>query len=133
MPDVKNLAILPKGEANGLAAVADYLLKEPLRLRAALVLFDLKRGTEDYDQHDIVATVRIRRVELVPEADLAAVQQIIRRALEFRSGQAVLPLELEDELEAAFRDMVVDPANPGADPDEGDPTDPPVPGEDDEP
>lgn len=121
MPDVKNLAILPKGEANGLAAIADALLKEPLKLRAALVVFDCKRGTEDYDARDTVVTVRIRRVELVLPGDMGAVQQMIRRALEFRSGQATLPLDLEDELEQAFRDMAIDPDDPGADPDEAAP------------
>jgi len=116
MPDVKSLAMLPKGEANGLSAIADDLIKEPNRLRAALVVFDCKRGTEDYDVHDTVITVRVRRVELVLAQDLDAVEQMIRRALEFRSGQQVLDLELEDEIRKAFDDMA-QPDSP-VDPDE---------------
>jgi hypothetical protein len=46
-------------------------------------------------------------------------EKLIRRALEFRTGQAVLPLELEEELEATFRDMD----------DPGSPADPEPPGE----
>lgn len=121
MPDVKNLAILPKGDHNGLSAVADQLVKDPLRLRAALVVFDLKRGTEDYDARDTVATVRIRRVELVLPGDMDAVQKMIRRALEFRSGLDVLPIDAEDELEEVFRQMALDPDDPGRDPDEAEP------------
>ncbi len=119
MPDVKGTALLPKGEANGLAAIADLLLKDPLRVRAALVVFDCKRGTQDYDLDDTVVTVRIRRVEMVLAQDLDAVEQMIRRALEFRSGQTTLELELEDELRQVFKSMQdpespEDPEEPGA-------------------
>src|SRR5215831_16635650 len=120
MPDVKSLAMLPKGEANGLSAIADDLIKEPNRLRAALVVFDCKRGTEDYDVHDTVVTVRVRRVELVLAQDLDAVEQMIRRALEFRSGQTTLELEQENEIRKAFEDMA-QPDSP-VDPEEGDGT-----------
>jgi len=117
MPDVKSLAMLPKGEANGLSAIADLLVKEPNALRAALIVFDCKRGTEDYDVHDTVITVRVRRVELLLAQDLDAAEKMIRRALEFRSGQTVLDLELEDEIRKAFEAMQ-QPENP-VDPDEG--------------
>jgi hypothetical protein len=118
MADVKGTALLPKGDKNGLSAIADELLKEPLRLRAALVVFDCKRGVEDYDLSDTVVTVRVRRVELVLAQDLGAVEQMIRRALEFRSGQPTLELELEDEIRKAFEAMkdpesVEDPDEPG--------------------
>lgn len=118
MPDVKGTALLPKGEANGLTAIADVLLKEPLRLRAALVIFDCKRGTEDYDASDTLLTVRVRRVELLLPSDIGAAEQMIRRALEFRSGQTTLDLELEDEIRQTF-DQMRDPASTD-DPDEGD-------------
>ena len=118
MADVKGTALLPKGDKNGLSAIADELLKEPLRLRAALVVFDCKRGTEDYDLSDTVVTVRVRRVEMVLAQDLGAVEQMIRRALEFRSGQPTLELELEDEIRQAFEAMkdpesAEDPDEPG--------------------
>jgi hypothetical protein len=123
MPDVKTNAILPKGEENGLAPLAGELVAEgahrrPKRYRAVLGIIDTKRVGIDSDTGDEVATVRFRRVEVVLPSDLPEAEKLIRRALEFRTGQATLPLELEDELEQAFREMTVDPDNPGADPDE---------------
>jgi hypothetical protein len=123
MPDVKTNAILPKGEENGLAPLAGELVAEgahrrPKRYRAVLGIIDTKRVGIDSDTGDEVATVRFRRVEVVLGSDLPEAEKLIRRALEFRTGQATLPLELEDELEQAFREMTVDPDNPGADPDE---------------
>jgi hypothetical protein len=117
MPDVRTNVILTKGEANGLAAVAAELVKDPNRLRAALIIYDAKRGTEDYDVHDTVITVRIRRVENLLPQDLDAAEVMIRRALEKRSGQAVLELELEDEIRRTFQEMA-DPESP-EDPEEG--------------
>jgi hypothetical protein len=117
MPDVRNQALLPKGEANGLAAIADELIKDPHRLRAALIIFDAKRGTEDYDLADTVVTVRVRRVETLLPTDLSAAETMIRRALEFRSGQTTLELELEDEIRKTFESMK-DPESTD-DPDEG--------------
>jgi hypothetical protein len=114
---------LPKGEENGLAPLAGELVAEgahrrPKRYRAVLGIIDTKRVGIDSDTGDEVATVRFRRVEVVLPSDLPEAEKLIRRALEFRTGQATLPLELEDELEQAFREMTVDPDNPGADPDE---------------
>jgi hypothetical protein len=120
MPDIKGTALLPKGEANGLIEMADELVKEPNRLRAALVIYDAKRGTEDYDQHDTIVTVRVRRWENLLPADLGRAEELLRRALEARSGQTVLELELEDEIRKAFEAMR-EPDNP-VDPDEGDGT-----------
>jgi hypothetical protein len=121
MPDVKGTALMPKGEPNGLAAIADELLKDPLRKRAALIIFDLKRGNEDYDQHDVIATVRIRRIEPLLPADLSTAELMIRRAAEARiTGGEQLTLEFEKAIEEAFEAMT-DPTSP-ADPDEpGDP------------
>lgn len=120
MPDVKGTALLPKGEANAFAALAADLLKDPLRKRAAVIIFDLKRGTEDYDQADTVVTVRIRRVELLLPADLNAAELMLRRAQADRTvGGEQLEFEFEKEIEEAFEAMR-DPTNP-EDPDEATP------------
>lgn len=126
MPDVKNQAVLPKGETNGLSPIAGELVAEgeglvPKRLRAALVIFDTKRVAVDSDSLDKIATVRIRRIEVLLPADLPAAEKLIRRALEFRSGQTTLDLDLEDEIRQAFEAMR-EPDSP-VDPDEGDGTD----------
>jgi hypothetical protein len=119
MPDVKGTALLPKGEANGFAANADELLKDPRRKRAALIIFDLKRGTEDYDQADTVVTVRIKRAELLLPADLKDAELMLRRAQGARTtGDEQLEFKFEREIEEAFEAMR-EPDSPD-DPDEGD-------------
>jgi hypothetical protein len=125
MPDVKTNAIMPKGETNGLASIASELVAEgrgdsPPRLRAALVIFDCRRVSIDADSKEETATVRFRRVELLLPGDLPAAEKLIRRALESRSGQEVLELELEDDIRQAF-DAVADepPEGPEDDNPEG--------------
>jgi len=121
MPDVKGTALLPKGEANAFVAFADELLKDPRRKRAALIIFDCKRGTEDYDQGDTVITIRVRRAEMLLASDLPAAEKLIRRAAEARNDQPVLPLDVEDEIQQVFKEMTA-PDSPD-DPDDPDPGD----------
>lgn len=122
MPDVKRNALLPKGDENGLAAIAANLVAEavgaePARLRAVIAIVDAKRVTIDAGLHEEVVTVRFRRVEVLLADDLGQAEKLIRRALEHRSGETTLPLEMEDEIRQAFEDM----RDPGStdDPDEG--------------
>lgn len=122
MSEVKRQSLLPKGEDNGLEALAAVLADEgahrtPKRLRAALVIFDAKRVTIDSDTGEEQVTVRFRRVEALLADDLPTAEKLLRRALEKRSDMDVLPLELEDEIEQAFRDMTA-PDSPD-DPDDG--------------
>jgi hypothetical protein len=116
VPNVKNLAILPKGEENGLAAIAADLQTNPHKFRAVLGIVDAKRGAIDYDTDDEVVTVRFRRVELLLPGDLPTAEKLIRRALEHRSGQTTLELDMEDEIRQAFESMA-DPTST-EDPDE---------------
>jgi len=123
MPDVKRAALLPKGEENGLAAIARDLVAEgtgrqPRKMRAVLCVVDCRRVAIDSDTGEEVATVRVRRAEVVLPQDLAEAEKLIRRALEFRTGLATLPLELEEELEQAFREIDLE-ADPDAKADEG--------------
>jgi hypothetical protein len=126
MPDVKGTALLPKGEANGLLAIADELVKDPNRPRAAIIILDAKRGTEDYDQHDTTVTVRVRRVELLLAKDLEQAELMLRRAMGARNGQEPLEFDLEDEIERTFKDMLdqtstEDPEEPGKGGQDGEP------------
>jgi hypothetical protein len=118
MPDIKGTALLPKGEANGFVAIAKELHDEPLKLRAALVVFNAKRGTDDYDSDDTVITVRVLRVARLLPQDLAHAEAMLRRSVEYDSGQTTLELDLEDEIRRAFDSMKepdspVDPDEPG--------------------
>jgi hypothetical protein len=111
MPTVKTQALLPSGEENGLYAIAAELIADPKRYRAVIAIVDCRRVTIDQDTGQEAATIRVRRAEVVLPGDLAAAEKLIRRALEFRTGQATLPLELEDDLEATFREMT-EPESP---------------------
>jgi hypothetical protein len=99
---------LPAGDGNGLDAIARQLIDSPSTLHVAIALVDCKRTMTDTDTGEIVPTARVRRIEIVGSTDIDVAQQIMRRALEERTGQTVLPLDLEDELRAAFGD--IDPA-----------------------
>jgi hypothetical protein len=122
MPDIKPTALLPKGEANGFVTIAKELRDEPLKVRAAIVVFNAKRGTEDYDQADTVITIRVLRVARLLPQDLPHAEAMLRRAVEFDSGETTLPLDLEDEIRTAFEAMK-DPAST-VDPDEPEPPEP---------
>jgi hypothetical protein len=100
---------LPVGDANGLNAVAAELAKDPTRLRVGVILFDVEDVDEKIRKGYTAARVSIRRIEVVRDpADAGALQRILMREFERRTGATVLPIELEEEVEAAFADL--DPA-----------------------
>jgi hypothetical protein len=122
MPTVKTNAVLPKGDANGLYAIAGELIADQKRYRAVIAIVDCRRVTIDSDTGEEAATIRIRRAEVVLPQDLGAAERLIRRTLEHRLGQTTLPLDLEDEIEEAFRDLEL-----------AEPEQPELPGDDDDP
>jgi hypothetical protein len=105
MPDAALGGNLPKGDANGLSAMAGDLIREPERKRVIIAIVDNPTTKINNVSGDRLATVRICRVEAVLPDDLGAAEQLMRRALEKRTGQTVLPLDLEDELSAAFAEF----------------------------
>jgi len=107
---------LPAGDANGLDALAAGLVAEPHRLRAVLVLLDCAKIVQKTDSGERIAVARVRRIEAILGEDFGAAERLIRRSLEKRTGQTVLPLDLEDDLRAAFAeiDLAAD-AEPDAD------------------
>jgi hypothetical protein len=115
MPDAALGGNLPRGDANGLSAMAADLIREPERKRVIIALVDNPTTKINNVTGDRTATVRVCRIEAVRPADLGAAEQLMRRALEQRMGQTVLPLDLEDELSEAFAEIDLD-ADPDADP-----------------
>lgn len=105
----KLAARLPKGDANGLTSIDRPLIDDPHRIHVVIALVDCKSLATDVDSGDVEPTVRIRRVEVIDE-DKGQAERMMRRALEKRTGKAVLPFDLEEDLRAAF---------PGVDPDTG--------------
>lgn len=96
---------LPAGDANGLAGMAGDLCDNPHKVHVVVMLIDCKSVTIDQDTGEHVPTARIRRAERIRTEDLPTAEKLVRRALEGRSGGEVLPIELEDEITAAFRDI----------------------------
>lgn len=97
----KLIASLPKGDANGLNALARELIDDPTQVHVAVVLLDCKKITTDVDTGDIEPVARIRRIEPI-QTDKALVSKILSRALESRTGKTVLPFDLEEDMRAAF-------------------------------
>jgi len=111
MTTTKMAAALPKGDGNGLNAIAHRLLADQLtptagqdgrpHLYAVIALVD-SGGVATKPDAEWTVTARVRRVEVVLPADCPTAEKLLRRALENRTGLETLPLELEDELNAAF-------------------------------
>lgn len=101
---------LPKGEGNGLNALARKLIDNPSRVHVVIALIDCKKISTDVDTGDIEPTARIRRIEAVLPEDREVAERMIRRSLDKRIGREVLPFDLEEDLRVAFE---------GIDPDTG--------------
>lgn len=96
---------LPKGDANGVAPHSSMLVRPENRkkLWVGLTIFSLPVLVEDTDKNTTTGKLRIRRVELIVDpSDANDLQRILMRAYERRTGAAVLPLELEQDVERAF-------------------------------
>lgn len=122
MTTVKLMGALPGGDNNGASAIGGDLVKDPRRLHPMIAIVDGKRTTIDSDTGEQTVTVRVRRIEALLPDDMPAAEKLLRRALEKRTGQTVIPLDLEDEIAEAFKQLTldeladeVDPAGGGAD------------------
>lgn len=104
----KLTSALPKGDGNGLDALARDLIDSPHDVHVIVALVDCKKITTDNDSGEIEPTARIRRVEVISEDDKDLAAKMLRRALERRTGKTVLPFDLEEDMRAAFGN--VDPS-----------------------
>lgn len=93
---------LPKGDANGIGPIVADLIANPHRYHVVMAIIDCVKITTNNDTGEVIPTARIRRIEAVRRPDLKAAEQLMRRALEERSGRTVLPLDLEDDMKMAF-------------------------------
>jgi aminopeptidase C len=112
LADVAIGGALPVGDSDGLSALASSLIEHPAQLRVMLAVIDCQKITTKTDSGEKIATVRVRRIEQVLAEDLTTAEKLLRRALESRTGQTTLPLDLEDEIAAVFKDFDPD-AEPG--------------------
>lgn len=93
---------LPRGDSNGLDAIARRLIDEPREVHVVIALVDCKKTTTDNDTGDIEATARLRRIEPIEGEDRDLAAKMLRRALERRTGKAVLPFDLEEDMREIF-------------------------------
>lgn len=93
---------LPKGDGNGLSALARNLIDAPHDIHVVVALVDCKKVTTDNDSGEIEPTARIRRIEAITDDDKELAAKMLRRALERRTGKTVLPFDLEEDMRAAF-------------------------------
>lgn len=89
-------AQLPKGDGNGLDTLGRDLIASPHELHVIVALVDCKRVTRDTDTDEAEATARIRHIEVIAGDDRAAVEAILRRATDARTGSETLPFDKED-------------------------------------
>src|SRR6476620_7888304 len=72
---------LPKADGNGLSDMGPELLRDRKKIRAAVILFDCSEMVEKTDTGDRIAKVRIRRIEVIPNREDAAImQRLLMRA-----------------------------------------------------
>lgn len=105
MSEVKLSAALPKGDSDGLGPMVSDAIGEPETVHTLLILVDTKKIVTDVDTDESIPVLRIRRAEVIRGGDIKDAKRLIRRAIEKRTGQATLDLEVETELEAMFRSM----------------------------
>lgn len=105
MSDASLSARLPRGDANGIGPIVKELISEPETVHALIVLVDCKKITTDVDSGETVPIMRIRRIEAIRPADIKDAQRLIRRSWEDRNGGTVLPMEMEEDLTALFKNL----------------------------
>lgn len=114
---------LPGGDGDGLHVITGELIHNPRKLHAVIAIIDCAKITTKPDDGSIVPTARVRRIEVLISEDLPVAEKLIRRALDSRSAggaDGVLPFELEQDLEEAFRRLEAQAAD-GDDDGEDDP------------
>jgi hypothetical protein len=113
---VKLAGTLPTGQHNGLlplhARLVDGAKNDVL---VAVALIDRRKLEHDDDSHMDVPTMRIRRIEIMSDKnDSGDLIRLMLREFERRTGQTVLPLDLEHDLRE-----VVDAGVEASPPEEG--------------
>lgn len=89
---------LPK--THGLGPAARRLVNgDPV---VALVVLRRQRRVEDYEKGETELVAKISEIEVIQRADLYLAEQLMRRALEARTGQPTLPYDLEEALKGIF-------------------------------
>jgi hypothetical protein len=108
MSDISLSGSLPRGDANGLGVIVKSLIRDPEKVHALIVLVDCTKQIHYTDTGETIPVLRIRRAEVVRAGDLKEAERLIRRSWEERSGDTVLPLELEDDIKSILESVELD-------------------------
>lgn len=93
---------LPSGDGNGLSEIV-YDLNDSRKIHVCICLVSGKKATTDIESGDTVTTARIRRIEVILDGDdKKLAENLMRRALDRRTGRESLPYDLEEEIRGAF-------------------------------
>lgn len=94
---------LPKETSgNGLSAIARDLVVSPMHRHVMIAVVDCSRITTDTSTGLMEPTARVLRIERVAPQDAETAERLVRRALEHRLGDTVLPIDLEEDIEEWF-------------------------------
>lgn len=98
---------LPQGDANGLGdpEVIRRVMADPAQLRVGIVIYNVPKTEHDNVTGDEVGKVEILRIEPIlddTKGDATALERLLTRAFERRTGQTTLDAGLEDDVRAAF-------------------------------
>lgn len=101
---------LPSGDADGLAPIVQDLVEHPGEIRVLVVLADVVKVTLEVEAGARLPTLRIRRLEAITDPqDRKALRRLLMREFERRTHAPVLPLDLENDVRAAFGELEDDP------------------------
>lgn len=98
---------LPAGDGNGLVSIISELVSttsgKANPIFVAICLVQGKTVKLDKDSGERVPNVRVRRIEVVLDAeDIRIARRLMERALSRRTGQETLPYDLHAEIDEAF-------------------------------
>jgi len=94
---------LPKETSgNGLSAIARDLVVNPMNRHVMIAVVDCSKITTDTSTGLMEPTARVLRIERVAPQDAETAERLVRRALEHRLGDTVLPIDLEEDIEEWF-------------------------------
>lgn len=99
---MKVKAGLPKGDADGLSAIEPQAIKKQKPI-VALVILEPAKLDEDLHTREKELIVSIRRIEALLPEDVEAATRLLQRAFESRTGEATLPIELENDVKDALK------------------------------
>lgn len=97
---------LPK--ENGINDLNSLMINNTEKTYLVVGIIKPTKITTNLETGDAEATAAFHRIEVVTGNDLTTADQLIRRAIERRTGMIELPIETEDELKQLLSD-VIDP------------------------